>query len=443
MASHLDLRRKAFTVAVTIVAILVWGSDVGAQTKKTPSPSTSTTSGNASWDQAISVLQAQIDQQAAAIAQLQAALGGETTARQQADTTLQNNVNSEVIARQAADGSMQGGLVGEVAARKQGDLDTLAAAQQFYDTAVASETAARQAADTALQTNLNNEAAARQQGDAGTLTAANHYTDTALASETTARQLGDTTTLTAANLYTDTAFSNEAAARQSGDTTLQAHIDAIQLTGGGGGSVPQQLLDLASYLSVDLNPINGLAGPNVILTGVNLHIRNGQPKQYDRSAPTFDTASYATNGRGNLIVGYNDDFGYSFINSMRGGSHNIIVGDLHRYTASGGFLAGFGNDVEANAAAIGGGYSNAAWGFASTVSAGSTNFGSGQFSSVSGGQDNVADGDTASVAGGVSNEAGGSYSAVSGGAGNTATGFASSVSGGSGQTASVDYSTAP
>ena len=415
MASHLDLRRKALTVTVTIVAILVWGSDVRAQAKKTAS--SNTTTGNASWDQAISVLQAQIDQQAATIAQLQAALGGETTARQQADTTLQNNVNSEVIARQAADGSMQGGLVGEVAARKQGDLDTLAAAKQFYDAAIASETAARQAADTALQTNLNNEAAARQQGDADTLTAA--------------------------NLYTDTAFSNEAAARQSGDTTLQAHIDAIQLTGGGGGSVPQQLLDLASYLSVDLNPINGLAGPNVILTGVNLHIRNGQPKQYDRSAPTFDTASYATNGRGNLIVGYNDDFGYSFINSMRGGSHNIIIGDLHRYTASGGFLAGFGNDVEANAAAIGGGYSNAAWGFASTVSAGSTNFGSGQFSSVSGGQDNVADGDTASVAGGVSNEAGGSYSAVSGGAGNTATGFASSVSGGLGQTASVDYSTAP
>ena len=234
MASHLDLRRKALTVTVTIVAILVWGSDVRAQAKKTGS--SNTTTGNASWDQAISVLQAQIDQQAATIAQLQAALGGETTARQQADTTLQNNVNSEVIARQAADGSMQGGLVGEVAARKQGDLDTLAAA--------------------------------------------NHYTDTALASETTARQLGDTATLTAANLYTDTAFSTEAGARSSGDTTLQAHIDAIQLTGGGGGTVPQQLLDLASYLSVDLNPINGLAGPNVILTGVNLHIRNGQPKQY-------------------------------------------------------------------------------------------------------------------------------------------------------------------
>ena len=144
MASHLDLRRKALTVAVTIVAILVWGSDVRAQAKKTAS--NNTTTGNASWDQAISVLQAQIDQQAAAIAQLQAALGGETTARQQADTTLQNNVNSEVIARQAADGSMQGGLVGEVAARKQGDLDTLAAAKLFYDTAVASEAAARQTA---------------------------------------------------------------------------------------------------------------------------------------------------------------------------------------------------------------------------------------------------------------------------------------------------------
>ena len=135
----------------------------------------------------------------------------------------------------------------------------------------------------------------------------------------------------------------------------------------------------------------------MILTGVNLHIRNGQPGQYDRSTPTFDTTSYAANGRGNLIVGYNDDFGYSFIHSTRGGSHNIIVGDLHRFTASGGFLAGFANDVESNAAASGGGYANAAWGFAASASGGSGNFASGQFSSVIGGQDNIADGDTASV----------------------------------------------
>jgi hypothetical protein len=439
MASRLDLRHRALTV-LTVVTILVWGSDVRAQGKKTAS--SNTTTGNASWDQAISVLQAQIDQQAAAIAQLQAALGGETTARQQADTTLQNNVTSEVIARQAADGSMQGGLVGEVAARKQGDLDTLAAAKQFYDAAVANETAARQAADTALQTNLTNEAAARQQGDATTLAAAKQYTDTAVASEASVRQAGDTSTLTAANLYTDTAFSNEAGARQSGDTTLQAHIDAIQLTGGG-GTVPQQLLDLAPYLSVDLNPINGLAGPHVILTGVNLHIRNGQPAQYDPSTPTFDTKSYAANGRGNLIVGYNDDFGFDFINGARGGSHNIIVGDLHRFTASGGFLTGFANDVESNAGAIGGGYWNSAFSFAASVSGGTNNLAVAQFSSVNGGYGNMADGDTASVAGGINNEAGGSYSAVSGGAGNAATGFASSVAGGSSQTASVDYSTAP
>ena len=50
MASHLDLRRKTFTVAVTIVAILVWGSDVRAQAKKTATSNTSTntTTGNAS-----------------------------------------------------------------------------------------------------------------------------------------------------------------------------------------------------------------------------------------------------------------------------------------------------------------------------------------------------------------------------------------------------------
>src|SRR4029450_9086085 len=116
----------------------------------------------------------------------------------------------------------------------------------------------------------------------------------------------DATTLAAANLYTDTAINIEAAARQAGDATLQNNINAIQQTGGGGGgggSVPQQLLDLAPYLSVQTGTINGVVGPHGILTGVNLHIRNGQPRQYDHTTPTFDTASYLANGLRNLIVG--------------------------------------------------------------------------------------------------------------------------------------------
>ena len=48
-----------------------------------------------------------------------------------------------------------------------------------------------------------------------------------------------------------------------------------------------------------MDTINGLPGPHVMLTGVNLHIRNGQPAQYELDADV-DTASYIANGRGNL-----------------------------------------------------------------------------------------------------------------------------------------------
>jgi len=266
--------------------------------------------------------------------------------------------------------------------------------------------------------------------------------------------------LAAAKLYTDSAVNTEAAARQAGDATLQSNINSIQQTGGsggGGGSVPQQLLDLAPYLSVQTGTINGVAGPHVILTGVNLHIRNGQPRQYDHSSPTFDTASYLANGLGNLIVGYNDDLGFN-LSSQRTGSHNLIVGDGHRFDASGGFLAGFYNYVAVNAGAVSGGYDNHAYNFAASVSGGSANFAIGQVSSISGGYGGFANGDASSVAGGNNNYADGNYSSVTGGIGNSASGFissvngggqntasgeGSSVAGGQNQTASGDYATAP
>ena len=147
--------------------------------------------------------------------------------------------------------------------------------------------------------------------------------------------------------------------------------------------------------------------------------------------------------RGNLIVGYNDDFGYSFINSLRGGSHNIIVGDLHRYHGERRLPRRLWQRCRSERGRDRRRLFKCGVGLCVDRQRRFDQLRVGQFSSVSGGQDNVADGDTASVAGGVSNEAGGSYSAVSGGAGNAATGFASSVSGGLSQTASGDYSTAP
>jgi hypothetical protein len=283
---------------------------------------------------------------------------------------------------------------------------------------VSSEAAARQAMDAALQNNIEGEASVRQQGDVNTLTAA--------------------------NAYTDTAFSSEAAARQAADTTLQNSITAIGSNGGSGGgtstgTIPQQLLDLAPYLTVDMHTINGLPGPHVILTGVNLHVRNGQPLPYS-SWPTFDTASYSGNGRGNLIVGYDDDGGQSGITPYRGGSHNVVIGDLHRFMGNGAFLSGWMNDAQANATAVSG-YSNGVSGWAATIGGGQANFAVTGLSHVSGGAENVAVGFASSVTGGLHNEADGNYSAVTGGHQNFTSGFTSNVNGGENNWADAANST--
>jgi hypothetical protein len=495
MASKLKARHSARVVIVLVTALLLlWASvDARAQGKNT---SLTSPNGNSSWEQAIAALQSKVDQMAATITALQTALAAETAARQSGDTTLETNVNSQAAAQAAAHTTLQGNINAQAAARQQGDADTLfaakqyadsivggpselAAAKQYADSVVQSEAAARQAADSTLQANINAEAAARaaadttlqnhvdaeaaarQQGDADTLLGAKQYADSlsgaaALAAEIAARQAADTTlqnninqgdasTLAAANLYTDAAVNTEAAARQAGDATLQNNIDSIQQTGGGnsgGGSVPQQLLDLAPYLSVQTGTINGLAGPHVILTGVNLHIRNAQPVQYDHT-PTFPTASYLANGLGNLIIGYNDDEGIAGIRSARTGSHNLIIGDLHMFEASGGFLAGWNNYIGANASAVSGGYSNGTGDFAASVSGGFSNWAVGQGSSVSGGSANVAEAEDSTVTGGNSNHATGNYSSVAGGYSNYAVGFASSVSGGANVSANDDYSTLP
>jgi len=81
-----------------------------------------------------------------------------------------------------------------------------------------------------------------------------------------------------------------------------------------------------------LGPINGLAGPHVKHRGANVHIRNGDP------VARTDT----TNELGNLLVGCNEHPGDTSP-GVRGGSHNLIIGRLHRYSSYRGLVAGHGN----------------------------------------------------------------------------------------------------
>ncbi len=118
-------------------------------------------------------------------------------------------------------------------------------------------------------------------------------------------------------------------------------------------------LALGPYIAVDPNPENGLAGPHVIFYGANVHILSGSGQTQD------------TTGLGNLVIGYNEDSrNPGEIDAHRTGSHNLVAGSQHRFTASGGFVAGFENSVLSDYATVTGGDFNTASGAASSVSGG-------------------------------------------------------------------------
>jgi hypothetical protein len=109
------------------------------------------------------------------------------------------------------------------------------------------------------------------------------------------------------------------------------------------------------HVTFDPEDITGLKAPDVIFTGVNVHIRSGV-------GFTDDPGS----GLGNLIVGYNENL----FGSPRTGSHNLVVGSGHGYSSWGGFVAGFGNTISGPYASVSGGSGNTAAGYASSVSGG-------------------------------------------------------------------------
>jgi hypothetical protein len=155
-------------------------------------------------------------------------------------------------------------------------------------------------------------------------------------------------------------------------------------------------------------------GNDVTIKGANLHLVNGLG-----STDCFDDDGNeipdCPNGRGNLIVGYNELRPPGTAPNIRTGSHNVVVGSLHNFSSFGGLVVGIANEIS---------------GIFSSVSGGDSNIASGRWSSISGGGGNTASGDSASVSGGNANTASGPASSISGGSENSASGLASSISAG-------------
>lgn len=138
---------------------------------------------------------------------------------------------------------------------------------------------------------------------------------------------------------------------------------------------------------------------DLTVTSGNLYVQNGMG------------VTESTNGKGNLILGYND----SATGFPRTGSHNLVVGDGHGWTSHSGIVCGVGNQILDRWSAVICGDSNTASGEGSSVTAGFSNTASDDTASVSGGARNVASGRGSSVTGGDSNNADGIASVVSGG----------------------------
>ena len=163
---------------------------------------------------------------------------------------------------------------------------------------------------------------------------------------------------------------------------------------------------------------------DVVISGGNLFVQNGMG------------STATTNGKGNIIVGYNEPRSNT-TPADRAGSHNLIVGVRHHYPSYAGMALGRQNTVSGPYSSVTGGGQNIASGNRSSVSGGQGNVASGDYSSAAGGAYSIAGGLTASVSGGANNVASGELASVSGGQGNTASGTEASVSGGENVTVSA------
>ncbi len=226
-------------------------------------------------------------------------------------------------------------------------------------------------------------------------------------------------TLAQANLNLSPTLA-ERGGKSAGESELEARLQALEA----GVLALQAAQEVWPYMRIETGEINGLAGPHMIIGGVNVHIRHSLAS----SGQTYGTSS---TGLGNLVIGWNEDSGGNINANDRLGSHNLIIGGDHKYTNSGCFLAGRHNTASGTASSVSGGGS-------AVPEEG--NEASGDYASVSGGSDNTASGPRASVSGGWNNTASGWFSSVSGGRLNVAgLGIASSVSGGLSGTAPLNY----
>ena len=190
-------------------------------------------------------------------------------------------------------------------------------------------------------------------------------------------------------------LADELAETQADLAATQAYIAGLEAVVGDYLDYYQADLDkaesLLAYVEVDTD------ANSITFTGANVFVQSG-------AGNTFA----AVNGLGNLIIGYDEQFG-----NDKSGSHNLVIGAYHTYSSYGGLVAGYYNAATGPYTALLGA-AGVADGFGAAVSGGYYGTATGDYAAVSGGRENTASGYSASVTGGRDNIASGDYAAVSG-----------------------------
>ncbi|HEY3284227.1 MAG TPA: hypothetical protein VGN26_18310 [Armatimonadota bacterium] len=183
----------------------------------------------------------------------------------------------------------------------------------------------------------------------------------------------------------------------------------------GYGATLQQILSRLTSLEQKTQFIS-VSGTDMNITGANVYVKNGLG------------GTAATNGLGNLIVGYNAS--RSGEPDVRTGSHNLIVGGEHNYSSYGGLVVGIHNNIAGPYCSVPGGEGNQATGVRSVVTGGRNNMAVGSYATVVAGEHNQADALGSSILGGYGNLTLSLDSVVAGGMNNVSAGLASAILGG-------------
>ena len=191
--------------------------------------------------------------------------------------------------------------------------------------------------------------------------------------------------------------------------------------------------EILSHLSiVYLDDGQGGTVKTLDISGINVRIHNGlgATNGYPADPDSTDPKLTATNGLGNLIVGYNEPGNPD--GDDRTGSHNFVFGHGNSFSSFGGLVGPRDSTISAAFASVSGGGLNRASAVGASVSGGRGNLARERYSSVSAGKDNLAWSAYSSVSGGRENWAADPHSSISGGVGGFAGGYGAAISGGFG-----------